>query len=103
MAELINLPNGRVDLKFHAPVKSFKGVKKLNYDKQYFKLYIDKNNSVYDVKRCEVVSWKTSQNKKVPAEIVETRDIKFFNKVKGNPYKIAKDKIIDELYVMAHY
>lgn len=101
MAELIILANGKCDLKFHASVVNFKRVEKINYKKNFLKLYIDKNNSVYDIKRCEVVTWKTIEKGKkkinVPDHIEEVRDNYFFNKVKGNPFKIAFNKVIAEI------
>lgn len=101
MAKLISLPNGRCDLKFNSRVTNFNRVEKLNYKKNFLKLYIDKNNSIYDIKRCEVVTWKSvdkgKKKIKVPDEISETRDLHLFNKVKGVPFKIAVTKITAEI------
>ena len=88
-------------MKFHAAVKNFKRVEKVVFGKQHFKLYIDKNDSVWDVRECEVISWKTIEKgrKKVniPDQIVEKRHLTFFNKVKCNPFKVAANKIVAEL------
>lgn len=101
MAELIFKKNGTCDLKFHETVKSFKRIKTFNYKNNYFKVYIDKNDSIYDVTRCEVVTWKSVEKGKskynVPDQISEKRDINLFNKIKGNPSKIAKNRIISEI------
>lgn len=101
MAELVYLANEKCDLKFHSKVRNFKRVEKLNYKKNFFKIYIDKNDSVYDVKRCEVVSWKfINKGKgkiKVPDQVNERRDSFLFNRVKGNPAKIAINKIVAEI------
>lgn len=101
MAELIFKQNGTCDLKFHATVKNFKAVKNFNYKNNYFKIYVDKNGSVHDITRCEVVSWKTIERGKnkstVPDQISEKRDINLFNKVKGNPSNIATIKIIAKI------
>jgi hypothetical protein len=78
-------------------------VEKINYKKDHFNLYADKNGSVFDVKRCNVLSWKTIEkgHRKitVPDEVEEVRDIHFFNKVKGNPLKIAANRILAELEI----
>ena len=49
MAELVILSNGKCDLKFHQKAKDFKRVEKFNYKKNFFKILIDKNDSVYDI------------------------------------------------------
>lgn len=101
MAELIFKKNGTCDLKFHATVKNFKRVEKFNYKKKFFKVYIDKNDSIYDITRCEVVTWKTTEKGKnkynVPDQISEKRDVNLFNKTKGNPSSIALIKITAEI------
>lgn len=101
MAELIIKQNGTCDLKFHATVKNFKRVEKFNYKKNFFKVYIDRNDSVYDITKCEVVSWKTVEKGKskinVPDQVNEARDITLYNKIKGNPSKIAAIKIVAEI------
>lgn len=101
MTELILLKDGKCDLKFHAPVKKFKKVDKFNYKKNFFKLFVDKNDSIYDIKRCEVVTWKTVEKGKktinVPDRVEEKRDTCLFDKVKGNPFKIAITKIAAEI------
>ena len=83
------------------PVKNFKRVEKVSLGKQHFKLYIDKNDAVYDVHSCEVMSWKTIEKGRkkvnVPDQVIEKRDLNFFNKVKGNPFKIAATKMLAEL------
>lgn len=101
MAELIFLPNGKCDLKFHAHPKNFKRVEKFNYKKNFFKVYVDRNDSVYEITRCEVVTWKTIEKGKkkfnVPDEVKETRDAHLFDKIKGNPFKIAITKVAGEI------
>lgn len=97
MAELINLKNGKIDLKFHTNVKNFKRVQKFNYKRNFFKLYIDKNDSVYNITKSEVVSWKEEKGRKIPEETVDTRDQYFFNKFKGQPSKIVLTKIAAEI------
>ena len=78
-------------------------IEKVSYKKDHFNLYVDKNGSVYDVKRCEVLSWKTIESGRrkitVPDNIEESRDIHFFDKVKGNPVSIATNRIIAELEI----
>lgn len=97
MAELIKLPNNHCDLKFHAPVKKFKGVRKFSYKKHFFKIYVNKNDSVYDIKRCVVLTWKTINKNgseiNIPDQIEETRDAELLNKIRGNQYKTATYKV----------
>lgn len=101
MAELIFLPNGKCDLKFHANIKNFKRVEIVKHKKNFFKVYIDRNDGVYDVRRCEVITWKTVERGKrrvnVPDKVDEVRDVHLFDKTKGNPFKIAVTKIIGEI------
>lgn len=101
MAELIFLANGKCDLKFHANIKNFKRVEIVKHKKNFFKVYVDRNDSVYDVKRCEVITWKTIEKGKkkfnVPDEVKETRDAHLFDKIKGNPFKIAITKVAGEI------
>ena len=76
-------------------------VEKLKFKKDYYTLYVDKNESVFDVKKCNVISWKTIEKGRkkftVPDKIEETRDLYFFNSVKGNPFKVAVNRILGEL------
>lgn len=101
MTEFIFLPNGKCDLKMHAPIKNFKRVEIVKHKKNFFKVYVDSNDSVYDVKRCTVITWKTVDSGKrkvnVPDKVEEVRDANFFDKIKGNPFKIAFTKIIGEI------
>lgn len=95
MAELIFLPNGKCDLKFHANIKNFKRVEIVKHKKNFFRVYVDRNDSVYDVKRCKVITWKTIERGK--RKVDEVRDVHLFDKTKGNPFKIAVTKIIGEI------
>ena len=76
-------------------------VEKLKFKKDFFNIYVDKNESVFDIKRCNVLSWKTVEKGhrkiNVPDTVEETRDTYFFNKVKGNPFKVAVNRILAEL------
>lgn len=98
MAELIILGNGKQDLKFHSLVENFKKVVKFNYKKNFFKLYVDKNDSIYNITKSEVASWKEDKHgKKIPDTFEEIRDLYFFNKLKGNPLETALSKIKAEI------
>lgn len=101
MAQLIQKRNSKIDMKFHAKVKNFKRVEKLNYRRNFFKFYVDKNDSVYDILLCEVLSWKNIEKGgkqiSVPDEVKETRETSIFDKIKGNPFKIALTKIIGKI------
>ena len=74
---------------------------KFQHSKWHYKLYIDKNNSVWDIRECEVLNWKSVEKNgrkvNVPDQVVEKRDVELFNRVKGNPTKIAINKITAEL------
>lgn len=104
MAELIYLANNKCDLKFHANMKNFKRIEILKYKNLFYKLYVDKNNSVYDITLSEVQSWKTIKKGKkeinVPDTTVEIRQVDFLNKFRGNPIKIAFNKMLAELEVL---
>jgi hypothetical protein len=78
-------------------MKNFKRVEKFSFKGTFFKLYIDKNDSVYDVVQSTVTSWKKIGNKSIPNETTEVRDNNFFNLVKGNPTKIAINQILARL------
>lgn len=88
-------------MKFHAIPKNFKRVMKFQHSKWHYKLYIDKNDSVWDIRECEVLNWKSVEKNgrkvNVPDQVIEKRDVELFNRVKGNPTKVALDKIVGEL------
>ena len=90
-----------VVMKFHAIPKKFKRVMKFQHSKWHYKLYIDKNDSVWDIRECEVLNWKSVEKNgrkvNVPDQVIEKRDVELFNRVKGNPTKVAIDKIVGEL------
>ena len=97
MAEYIELPNGRCDLKFHCQFKNFKGVHKLTHGKKHLEVYTDKNGQVYEILDCVVKTWKAIENSKreftVPDVIVRKREVDLFNLVKGRPVDLALEKI----------
>lgn len=80
-------------------MKNFKRIETFNYKNNYFKIFVDKNDSVWDILESKVLSWKMSDNgkKRIPDQIQTTRNIYFFERIKGNPFSIAKNKIITEL------
>lgn len=87
--------------KSYPTLKNFKRIMKFSHSKYHYKLYIDKNDSIWDIHVCEIISWKTVEKEKrkinVPDQVVEKRDMELFNRIKGNPTKIAINKIIGEL------
>lgn len=97
MAEYIKLSNGRRNLKFHQQFVNFKGVQKLAHGKQHFKIYVDKNNQVYDIKLCVVKTWKAIEKGKrkftVPDVIIKKRVVELFNLIKGRPVSLAIEKV----------
>lgn len=97
MAKLINLPNGKCDLKFGVKPKKFNRVEQVLINKEHYVFYIDKNDSVYDVKISNVLTWKVIEKGRkkisVPDTKEEVRDLELFNKIKGNPFKIALEYV----------
>lgn len=97
MAEYIELPNNRCDLKFHQQFKNFNGVQRLAHGKQHFEICIDRNNQVYDIKTCVVKTWKAIEKGKrkftVPDVIVKKRAVELFDLIKGRPVSLAIKKI----------
>ena len=95
--------NGRthVIVKFHAPVKNFRRVETFKYRGRFYNVHVDKNDSVYGLERTEVISWKeiTKGKKKlrVPDVCEFIPEPQLLNKIKGNPFKIATEKIMTEI------
>ena len=56
---------------------------------------------MYDIKECQVLSWKTIEKGRkkinVSDQMVESRDLYLFNKIKGVPSKLAIDKVLSIL------
>lgn len=81
-------------------IANFKRIKNFSYKGNYFKLYIDKNDSIYDVTECEVINWKEVNKKgkkiRIPDEISETRSSYWYHTIKGNPTQIAINRICDK-------
>lgn len=88
-------------MKFHVNIKNFKRVEIVKHKKNFFKVYIDCNDSVYDVRQCEVNHTEDYRKKgkrvNIPDKVDEVRDVHLFDKIKGNPFKIAVTKIIGEI------
>jgi hypothetical protein len=82
-------------------MKNFKRIEKVSFGKNHYKLFVDKNDSVYDIKECQVLSWKTVEKGRkkisVPDQTTESRDLYLFNKIKGNPTKLAINKVLSIL------
>ena len=97
MAKLFNLPNGKCDLKFNSRPLKFNRVEYVLINREHYAFYIDKNDSVYDVKISKVLTWKVIEKGRrkisVPDTKEEVRDLELFNKVKGNPFKIALEYV----------
>lgn len=95
--------NGKksITVKFHNTVKSFKRVELFKYQGKFYNIYIDKNDSVHNLERTEVASWKEiikgRKKIRVPDEVTSTPEVALLNKIKGNPYKIAVEKIKTEI------
>lgn len=96
MAEYVELPKGRRDVKFHAQFKDFRRVVKLTSGKNHYELRINKNDAVYEVYKCVVKTWKTIEKGKrkftVPDVILRARETVLFNKLLGQPSKLAMER-----------
>lgn len=95
--------NGKshIIVKFHAPVKNFRRVETFKFRGHFFKVFIDKNDSVYGLTRSEVISWKEvtkgKRKLRVPDVCEDIPEPRILNKIKGNPYKIATERIMTEI------
>lgn len=82
-------------------MKSFKRVENFKYQGHFYIIYVNKNDSVYDLKKSEVISWKeVNKNGRticVPDVCENVSDPTLLNKIKGNQYKIAIGKIMTEI------
>ena len=88
-------------VKFHAPVKQFRRVEIFKFQGRFYKVLVDKNDSVYGLLRTEVTSWKDivkgKKKFRVPDVCEEIPEPNLFNRIKGNPFKIAIGKIMTEI------
>lgn len=82
-------------------MKSFKRVETFRYQGKFYNIHVDKNDSVYNIARTEVTSWKEivkgKRKIKVPDVCESIPETTLLNKIKGNPYKIAIEKIKTEI------
>lgn len=101
MAEYIKKGNGRVKVKFHTQVKQFKRVEKFKHNGHFFNVYVNKNDSVYNLESTKILSWKEvvkgKKKIRIPDAIEATPEPALLNKVRGNSYKTAVHRIITEL------
>lgn len=88
-------------VKLHNSVKSFKRVETFKYQGKFYNIYVDKNDSVHNIVRTEVTSWKEivkgKRKIKVPDVCESIPETTLLNKIKGNPYKIAIEKVMTEI------
>ena len=82
-------------------IKSFKRVETFKYKGNYYRIYVNKNDSVYKIEKTEISSWKEILKGKKKVRIPDTYEVipqpQLLNKINGNPYKIAVEKIITEI------
>ena len=80
----------------HGSIKDFRRVIKLTSGKNHYELRINKNDSVYEVYKCVVKTWKTIEKNKrkftVPDVIIRKRENTLFNFLVGRPSSIAAEK-----------
>lgn len=95
--------NGKshIKVKFHAEVQRFKRVETLKHGGNFYNVYVDKNNNVYNLEQSIVTSWKevTKGKRKIRIpDVVETvPQPAIMNIVRGNTFEVAVPKIIAEL------
>lgn len=95
--------NGRKHLKvkFHKTVKRFKRVETLKLNGHFYNIYVNKYNCVHNLERTEVVSWKEVEKGKrkirIPDVVKTIPESELMNKIRGNHYNIAIQKIRTEL------
>lgn len=90
-----------ITVNFHNVTKSFKRVEHFKYQGRFYLVYVDKNDSVYKLERTEVTSWKEvvkgKKKVRVPEAFTSTPETDLLNKIKGNPFSIAIEKIKTEI------
>lgn len=88
-------------VKFHAPVKRFKRVETFKFGGRFYKIYVNNRNCVHHIERTEVTSWKEiTKNKriiKVPDTFEVILEPKLMNKIRGNSYEVAIQRIMTEI------
>lgn len=95
--------NGKshIKVKFHAPVKQFKRVETLKYNGQFYNIYVNKLNNVHHLERTEVTSWKEvikgKRKIRIPETIQAFPETELLNKIRGNAYETAVQRIMTEL------
>ena len=87
-----------IKVKFHKEVKRFKRVENFKYKGIFFKVYIDKNNNVYNLERSDVSTWKEIEKGKrkikVPDGFKVTPQSEIMNTIRGNSYEVAIQRIM---------
>lgn len=87
-----------IKVKFHQGVKRFKRVENFKYKGIFFKVYIDKNNNVYNLERSDVSTWKEIEKGKrkikVPDGFKVTPQPEIMNTIRGNSYETAIQRIM---------
>lgn len=95
--------NGKkhITVKFHAPVKNFRRMEVVKCDGLFFNIYLDKNNGVHHLERSEVTAWKEIVKGKRKIRVPETCETfpepELLNKVRGNAYEIAVQRLATEI------
>jgi hypothetical protein len=93
--------NKHINVKFHAPVKHFKRVETFKFGGRFYKIYVNNCNCVHHIERTEVTSWKEiTKNKriiKVPDTFEVILEPKLMNKIRGNSYEVAIQRIMTEI------
>jgi hypothetical protein len=88
-------------VKFHAPVKRFKRVETFKFGGRFYKIYVNNRNCVHHIERTEVTSWKEITKNKRVIKVPDTFEVilepKLMNKIRGNSYEVAIQRIMTEI------
>lgn len=90
-----------INVKFHAPVKRFKRIETFKYGGRFYKIYVNNRDCVHYLERTEVTSWKEITKGQRKIKVPETFNIilepNLMNKIRGNSYSVAINKIMTEI------
>lgn len=88
-------------VKFHAPVKRFKRIETFKYGGKFYKIYVNNRGCVHYLERIEVTSWKEIIKHKRKIKVPKTFNVilepSLMNKIRGNSYSVAINKIMTEI------
>lgn len=95
--------NGKshIKVKFHEKVQNFKRVETFRHNGKFYNIYVNKLNNVHHFEQSVVTSWKeiTKGKRKIriPDTVVGIPIPEIMNKIRGNAYDVAIQRIAIEL------